>query len=92
MPQMGDKYQLHVMVAAFTLHNFMRMCKPGIPLVKHNVVQGKVDSDLLNVSRKNTKNMLRHEIALMIGRSIPGNIELEADMHQEDNMKAEESL
>ncbi|KAL6509565.1 hypothetical protein OROGR_022875 [Orobanche gracilis] len=58
------------------------MCKLGIPLLEHNVVQGRVDNDLLNLTRKKAMNKLRDEIALRIWRSIPGNIELEADMHQ----------
>ncbi|KAL6533678.1 hypothetical protein OROHE_013511 [Orobanche hederae] len=79
MPQMEEKFQVYVIVAAFTLHNFMRMCKLGIPVVEHGVVQGRADSDLLNLSRKEAMNKLRNKIALRIWRSIPDNMEIDME-------------
>ncbi|KAL6546369.1 hypothetical protein OROMI_022090 [Orobanche minor] len=76
---MEEKFQVYVIVAAFTLHNFMRMCKLGIPVVEHGVVQGRADSDLLNLSRKEAMNKLRNEIALRIWRSIPDNMEIDME-------------
>ncbi|KAL6525503.1 hypothetical protein OROHE_015810 [Orobanche hederae] len=89
MPQMEDKYQIYVIVSTFTLHNFMRMCKLGIPLLEHDVVEGGVDNDLLNPSRKEAMNKLRKEITLRIWRSIPGNVETR---EQEDNIELGDHL
>ncbi|KAL6512378.1 hypothetical protein OROHE_019990 [Orobanche hederae] len=74
MPQMEDKYQIYVIVSTFTLHNFMRMCKLGIPVLEHDVVEGGVDNNLLNPSRKEAMNKLRKEITSGIWHSIPGNV------------------
>ncbi|KAL6553471.1 hypothetical protein OROGR_007313 [Orobanche gracilis] len=95
MPQMEDTYQVYVIVATFTLHNFMRMCKLGIPVLEHDVnVQGRVDNDLLNPARKEAMNKVRKEITLRIWRSIPGNIDLEdaAFDQQEDNREPEDHM
>ncbi|KAL6558591.1 hypothetical protein OROMI_018941 [Orobanche minor] len=94
MPQMEDTYQLYVIVATFTLHNFIRMCKLGIPVSEHDInVQGRVDSDLLNPTRKEAINNVRKEITLRIWRSIPGNIELEAAaLQQEENIEPEDHM
>ena len=86
MPQMEDTYQIYVIVATFTLHNFMRMCKLEIPVLQHDInAQGGVDNDLLNPTRKETMNRVRKAMTLRIWRSIPGNIEPE-----EDNIELEE--
>ncbi|KAL6575043.1 hypothetical protein OROMI_012328 [Orobanche minor] len=66
MPQMEDKYQIYVIVSTFTLHNFMLMCKLGIPVLEHDIFEGGVDNDLLNPSRKESMNKLRKEITLQI--------------------------
>ena len=67
MPQMEDTYQIYVIVATFTLHNFMRMCKLEIPVLQHDInVQGGVDNDLLNPTRKETMNRVRKEMTLRI--------------------------
>ncbi|KAL6524157.1 hypothetical protein OROMI_031252 [Orobanche minor] len=95
MPQMEDTYQVYVIVATFTLHNFIRMCKLGIPVLEHDVnVQGRVDNDLLNPTRKEAMNKVRKEITLRIWRSIPGNIDLEdaAFDQQEDNREPEDHM
>ncbi|KAL6527345.1 hypothetical protein OROGR_016435 [Orobanche gracilis] len=95
MPQMEDTYQVYVIVATFTLHNFMRMCKLGILVLEHDVnVQGRVDNDLLNPARKEAMNKVRKEITLRIWRSIPGNIDLEdaAFDQQEDNREPEDHM
>ncbi|KAL6506097.1 hypothetical protein OROHE_022626 [Orobanche hederae] len=93
MPQMEDKYQINVIVSTFTLHNFMRMCKLGIPVLEHAVVEGGVDNDLLNPSRKEGMNKLRKEITLRIWRSIPGNVETreqEGNIELGDHLKQEQ--
>ncbi|KAL6588137.1 hypothetical protein OROMI_001115 [Orobanche minor] len=94
MPQIKVTYQVYVIVATFTLHNFIRMCKLGIPISEHDVnVQARVDSDLLNPARKEATNKVRKEITLRIWRSIPGNIELEADaLQQEENIEPEDHM
>ncbi|KAL6571423.1 hypothetical protein OROHE_003066 [Orobanche hederae] len=89
MPQMEDKYQIYVIVSTITLHNFMRMCKLGIPVLEHDVVEGGVDNDLLNPSRKEAMNKLRKEITLQIWRSIPGNVETR---EQEGNIELGDHL
>ncbi|KAL6514240.1 hypothetical protein OROHE_019227 [Orobanche hederae] len=89
MPQMEDKYQIYVIVSTFTLQNFMRMCKLGIPVLEHDVVEGGVDNDLLNPSRKEAMNKLRKEITLRIWRSIPGNVETS---EQEGNIELGDHL
>ncbi|KAL6549609.1 hypothetical protein OROHE_008340 [Orobanche hederae] len=67
MPQMEDIYQLYVIVATFTLHNFIRMCKLGIHVSAHDInVHGRVDSDLLNPTRKEAMNKVHKEIILRI--------------------------
>ena len=64
----------------------MRMCKLEIPVLQHVInVQGGVDNDLLNPTRKETMNRVRKEMTLRIWHSIPGNIEPE-----EDNIEPEE--
>ncbi|KAL6494289.1 hypothetical protein OROGR_031089 [Orobanche gracilis] len=90
MPQMEDKYQIYVIVSTFTLHNFMRMCKLGITVLEHDVVEGGVDNDLLNSSRKEDMNKLRKEITLRIWRSIPGNVETARE--QERNIELGDHL
>ncbi|KAL6523985.1 hypothetical protein OROMI_031080 [Orobanche minor] len=59
---------------------------------EHDInVQGRVDSDLLNPTRKEAMNNVRKEITLRIWRSIPGNIELEA-AQQEENIEPEDHM
>ncbi|KAL6580037.1 hypothetical protein OROMI_008061 [Orobanche minor] len=89
MPQMEDKYQIYVIVSTFTLHNFMRMCKLGIPVLEHDVVEGGVNNDLLNPSRKKAMSKLRKEITLWIWRSIAGNVETR---EQEGNIELGDHL
>ncbi|KAL6506112.1 hypothetical protein OROHE_022641 [Orobanche hederae] len=71
----------------------MRMCKLGIPVLEHAVVEGGVDNDLLNPSRKEGMNKLRKEITLRIWRSIPGNVETreqEGNIELGDHLKQEQ--
>ncbi|KAL6549964.1 hypothetical protein OROMI_020452 [Orobanche minor] len=71
------------------------MCKLGIPVLEHDVnVQGRVDNDLSNPTRKEAMNKVRKEITLRIWRSIPGNIDLEyaAFDQQEDNREPEDHM
>ncbi|KAL6560093.1 hypothetical protein OROHE_006331 [Orobanche hederae] len=94
MPQMEDKYQIYVIGSTFTLHNFMRMCKLGIRVLEHDVVEGGVDNDLLNPSRKEAMNKLRKEITLRIRRSIPGNVETreeEGNIELGDHLEQEQT-
>ncbi|XP_074266091.1 uncharacterized protein LOC141588554 [Silene latifolia] len=46
MPQMLPKYQMSIIVSCFTLHNFIRMHKLGIPIVQHDAVIGRTDTNL----------------------------------------------
>ncbi|KAL6547120.1 hypothetical protein OROMI_022841 [Orobanche minor] len=91
MPQMEDIYQVYVIVATFTLHNFIRRCKLGILVSEHDVnVQDRVDSDMLNPARKEVMNKVHKKITLRLWRSISGNIWLEvAALQQEENIEPE---
>lgn len=70
MPQMSKRYQMAIIVSTFTLHNFIRMCTIGIPIVQHGPnVHARVDSDMFNIDRKNAMSAVRNVIAQQLWQS-----------------------
>ncbi|XP_074284106.1 uncharacterized protein LOC141608662 [Silene latifolia] len=66
MPQMLPKYQMSIIVSCFTLHNFIRMHKLGIPIVQHDAVIGRTDTNLDDKDRMSLMSKVRMDIAKAI--------------------------
>jgi hypothetical protein len=69
MPQMSKKYQMSIIVSTFTLHNFIRMHKLGIPIIQHPASQGTTDSGMSEDSRMEAMSKVRNNIAKQIWRA-----------------------
>ncbi|XP_074313991.1 uncharacterized protein LOC141649195 [Silene latifolia] len=63
MPQMLPKYQMSIIVSCFTLHNFIRMHKLGMPIVQHDAVIGRTDTNLDDKDRMSLMSKVRMDIA-----------------------------
>lgn len=66
MPQMSKKYQLSIIVSAFTLHNFILMHKFGIPIIQHGVVEGTTDTNMADSKRIKQMKKIRDQIVKQI--------------------------
>ncbi|CAM8950417.1 unnamed protein product [Rhodiola kirilowii] len=66
MPQVVDVCQLEIILATFTLHNFIRMHELQMPILSNEEVEGVADSDLYNQRRKDQMNSVRNFIARQI--------------------------
>uniref|UniRef100_A0A803MLS4 DDE Tnp4 domain-containing protein n=1 Tax=Chenopodium quinoa TaxID=63459 RepID=A0A803MLS4_CHEQI len=66
MPQMDTKHQLAIMVATFTLHNFIRLHELDIPIDSGIEIEPRADYDLFNENRK----AVMKEVQLNIAKEI----------------------
>ncbi|XP_021753599.1 uncharacterized protein LOC110718970 [Chenopodium quinoa] len=66
MPQMDTKHQLTIMVATFTLHNFIRLHELDIPINSGIEIEPRADYDLFNENRK----AVMKEVQLNIAKEI----------------------
>ncbi|KAL9662351.1 hypothetical protein QQ045_027184 [Rhodiola kirilowii] len=48
MPQVSDKRQSDIIIATFTMHNFIRMHNFSIPILANEIVPGRADSNLFD--------------------------------------------
>ncbi|KAL9676170.1 hypothetical protein QQ045_004383 [Rhodiola kirilowii] len=81
MPQVSEECQTHIILATFTLHNFIRMHKLRIHVQSHEEVQGLADSDISDVHRKAQMNQVRDMIVSAIMEGINEN-EVEDNMDE----------
>uniref|UniRef100_A0A803M192 DDE Tnp4 domain-containing protein n=1 Tax=Chenopodium quinoa TaxID=63459 RepID=A0A803M192_CHEQI len=63
MPNMDTKHQLAIMVATFTLHNFIRLHELDIPIGSGIEIEPRADYDLFNENRKAAMNEVQLNIA-----------------------------
>ncbi|XP_021753836.1 uncharacterized protein LOC110719245 [Chenopodium quinoa] len=63
MPQMDTKHQLTIMVATFTLHNFIRLHELDIPIDSGIEIEPRADYDLFNENRKAVMKEVQLNIA-----------------------------
>ncbi|XP_021738191.1 uncharacterized protein LOC110704682 [Chenopodium quinoa] len=66
MPQMDTKHQLAIMVATFTLHNFIRLHELDIPIDSGIEIEPRADYDLFNENRK----AVMKEVQLNVAKEI----------------------
>ncbi|XP_074312114.1 uncharacterized protein LOC141647716 [Silene latifolia] len=66
MPQMLPKYQMSIIVSCFTLYNFIRMYKLDIPIVQHDAVIGRTNTNLDDKDRMSLMSKVRMDIAKAI--------------------------
>ncbi|CAH9091535.1 unnamed protein product [Cuscuta europaea] len=71
MPKMKEEHQQAIIFSTFTLHNFISMCKMGMPIYEHDGNgEGMVDSDMFNNGRKEAMNNVRVEIVKQIWEDV----------------------
>ena len=73
MPQMDKQYQMSVIVSTFTLHNFIRMHKLGIPVAQHEDSNGEAYAHMFDENRKLAMTAVRNSIAQKIWNCIQRN-------------------
>lgn len=73
MPQVPNECQVDIIIATFTLHNFIRMHKMKIPVHSHQLVRRPGDSNLFDAHRKEQMNQVRNMIASAIMEGITEN-------------------
>lgn len=72
MPHMDIKYQLAIIVSAFTLHNFIRLHELGISISEGVNVEPRSVSDMFDENRKTHMDGVQQQIAQEIWCSIVG--------------------
>ncbi|KAL6521676.1 hypothetical protein OROGR_018245 [Orobanche gracilis] len=72
IPQIEDRHQMSIIVACFTLHNFIRMQELGIHILDHEPSQGASDFTLFDEHRKMAMAEVREGITEQIWNSVVG--------------------
>ncbi|XP_010693874.1 uncharacterized protein LOC104906771 [Beta vulgaris subsp. vulgaris] len=92
MPQMSEKYQMSIIVATCTLHNFIKMHKLGIPIVQHEAsVCGSVDVGMFDDHQKAPMFERRKALARLIWKDVKLNDAHEADGEDNNEDEVEEN-
>lgn len=75
MPQMDFTYQLQIIVACCTLHNYIRLHDLGIPFTHQvEVIEAREDHTMYDNIRKEAMNNVRLQITDQIWDSIQMNV------------------
>lgn len=90
MPQIDFCYQLQIIVACCTLHNFVRLHELGIPFT-HQVeaMEPTKDHTMYDDNRKAAMDSVREQITDQIWGSVQRNVEV---MEQVDGQEEDEEL
>ena len=85
MPQMDFCYQLQIIVACCTLHNFVRLHELGIPFTHQVEVMGPTeDHTMYDDNRKAAMDIVRNQITDQIWESIQRNAEVMEQLNEEE--------
>lgn len=77
MPQMELRFQLQIIVACCTLHNFIRLHELGIPFTHQvEVMERREDHTMYDPNRKAAMDIVRQEITDQIWESVQRNAEV----------------